>query len=300
MFKVDIKKKTLEKLSNTDFRSNKLLERYDIQEWIESSPEILGEEILIIAKELILPTGSRLDLLGVDKLGKLLILELKRDDSGKNIDWQAIKYASFCSNLLVDEIVQKFSDYSNTEESEARIKLESFLDVEIDAVNSSQRILLVAREFHSDVISGVLWLRDYGVEIECLRLKPYLDKNEELFIQPEKIIPLPEAKDYIFKKEKRQREIKSRTSTFNLGRVVETVEVKLNEVSYQFELYDSSSIRVINNETSENVPAKPVLKEVNESYGLKIDLRFKSGAEKNTRTLGKEVIKAIMNRQKGL
>lgn len=298
MYRVNIKEKRLEKLSNTDFKSNNLLERYDIQEWIESSPEIVGEEILIIAKELILPTGSRLDLLGVDKLGKLLVLELKRDDSGKNIDWQAIKYASFCSNLLVDEIVQRFAEYLNIEEGEARSKLESFLDVEMDEVNTSQRILLIAREFHSDVISGVLWLRDYGVEIECLRLNPYLDKNDELFIKPEKIIPLPEAKDYIFKKEKKQREIKARTTAFNLGKIVETVEVQLKGVSYQLELYDSLSIRAINNETSENVPAKPILKEVNEAYGLNIPLRFKSGTEKNTRTLGKEVIKAVIDRYK--
>ena len=54
------------------------------------------------------------------------------------------------------------------------------------------------------MISAVLWLRDFGVDIQCTRLAPFLD-GKELFIKPETIIPLPEARDYIEKKEIKQR-----------------------------------------------------------------------------------------------
>ena len=64
---------------------------------------------------------------------------------------------------------------------------------------------MVSKEFNSEVISAVLWLREYGLNMQCTRLSPYLDSDGELFINPETIIPLPEARDYIEKKEVKQR-----------------------------------------------------------------------------------------------
>ena len=78
----------------TGFSEQSLKERFDIQEWIEKTPEILGEELLVIGKEVILPSGKRLDLLCVDRHGQIAVVELKRDDSGSTVEWQAIKYAS--------------------------------------------------------------------------------------------------------------------------------------------------------------------------------------------------------------
>ncbi len=63
MYKVDVAKKTLIRLSRRNFTALNLLERYDIQEWVEKTPEILGEDFLILSKELPLRTGLRLDLL---------------------------------------------------------------------------------------------------------------------------------------------------------------------------------------------------------------------------------------------
>ncbi|OGB29172.1 MAG: hypothetical protein A3F78_05560 [Burkholderiales bacterium RIFCSPLOWO2_12_FULL_61_40] len=89
-------------------------ERFDIQEWIEKSPIILGEELLVIGKDVILFSGKRLDLLCVDKSAALVVVELKRDDSGSSVEWQAIKYASYCSSLLPGEIFKQYASYSNS------------------------------------------------------------------------------------------------------------------------------------------------------------------------------------------
>jgi hypothetical protein len=217
MYRVDIENKRLIKLSPTQFNALKLKEKYDIEEWIEKTPEILGEELLIIYKELLLPSGKRLDLLAIDKKANLVIIELKRDDSGTNVEWQAIKYTSYCSNFLQEEIFKYYAEYLQSDEDEAQLKIEEFIDEEIDKLNEKQRIILVSKEFHSDVISAVLWLRDYEIDIECMRLKLYLDQDKRLFITPDLIIPLPEAKDYIHKKETKQKEEKrSIRSSFSL------------------------------------------------------------------------------------
>lgn len=218
MYKVDIENKDLIKLNQTTFQHENLKERYDIQEWIEKNPEIIEENLLIIGKEVILPSDIRLDLLAIDKKSNLVILELKRDTSGKNVDWQAIKYASYCSSFSNTDIFRQFAEYLGTNEDEAKTKIEEFIDAEnFENLNEGQRIILVSKEFHSDVVSSVLWLRDYGIDVSCVKLTPYSDRNGNLFIVPNKIIPLPEAEDYLVKKEKKQKEIiRSKQSSFSL------------------------------------------------------------------------------------
>jgi hypothetical protein len=205
MFRVDINSKTLIELQPTGFSDLGLRERFDLQEWILKTPIILGEELLVIGKEVMLPSGKRLDLLCIDKAAALVIVELKRDDSGASVEWQAIKYASYCANLLPREIYKQFSTHLGKSDTEAIKAIEEFVDADIETLNQSQRIILVSREFHSEVISAVLWLREYGVNIQCTRLAPFLDVDRELFIKPETIVPLPEAKDYIERKEFKQR-----------------------------------------------------------------------------------------------
>lgn len=208
MYRVDIENKKLIKIPATTYIELNLRERFDIQEWIAGTPEILGEPLIIISKELILPSGRRLDLLAVDKEGALVVIELKRDNSGSSVEWQAIKYASYCSSFSHDEIYKYFAEYLGTDGDDAQVKIEEFINCEPKDLNQRQRIILVANEFHSEVISAVLWLRESEIDIECIRLTPYFDQKGELFINPEIIIPLPEAKDYIQKKERKEKEQK--------------------------------------------------------------------------------------------
>lgn len=219
MYKVDIANKQLVKIPTIKFADLNLKERFDIQEWLAKTPQILGEPLLIISKELLLPSGKRLDLLAVDKQAALVVIELKRDDSGADVEWQAIKYTSYCSSFANDDIFKHYAEYLGTDDDDAQLKIEEFIDSELDELNDKQRIILVSREFHSDVVSAVLWLREFEIDIECIRLTPYLDDTGQLFINPDIIIPLPEAKDYIQKKETKQKEQKrSARSSFSLER----------------------------------------------------------------------------------
>lgn len=216
MYKVDIDKKILTKVPEASFSDLSLKERFDIQEWIEGAPDILGEDLLIVGKELVLPSGKRLDLLSIDKQGSLVIVELKRDDSGSDIEWQAIKYASYCSSFTQNEIYEHFAEYLGSDADDAQLKIEEFINCEPEELNQKQRIILVSKEFHSEVISAVLWLRESEIDISCIRLKPHIDESKNLFINPEIIIPLPEAKDYIKKKESKQKQQRTSKSSFSL------------------------------------------------------------------------------------
>ena len=205
MYQIDIRNKKMNKLNATTFSELNLSERYDIQEWIDDTPEILGEKLLIIGKEIILPSGIRLDLLAIDENGNLVIIELKRDNSGNHVEWQAIKYASYCSAFTDEEIFKTYQDYLNKKyndkDKNAKQEIENFLIAfEMEKLNKEQRIILVSRDFNSDVASAVLWLNDKGLDIKCIKINSFISENNELLIYPTQIIPLPEAEDFIKRK----------------------------------------------------------------------------------------------------
>lgn len=193
----------------TDFRSHEIMERKDIEKWVIDSPEILGEELFIITTEYdkFDKTKERLDVLAVDKNGKLVIIELKREESGKSAELQAIKYAAYCSTLTLEDVISLRKDFlakNGKEKEEENIKkelLDFIKNPDFEGFDDKPRIILVAKEFRPEVTSTVLWLRKFGVDISCVKLTPYKIDNEKVGIAVSTIIPLPEAKDYIIKSE---------------------------------------------------------------------------------------------------
>ena len=76
---------------------------------------------------------------------------------------------------------------------------------------SDVRILLVSGDFSRELTTSVLWLSEKGLDIRCVRLRPYKLENE-LVLQIEQVLPLPEAQDYIIGvREKQRSEAKSRS-----------------------------------------------------------------------------------------
>ena len=85
-----------------------------------------------------------------------------------------------------------------------------------------------------------------------------------------------------------------------LGDIVQVVTVQLGDVLYQLERYESTSIRVLNTSSQEYEVAKPILRRINDEKALAISLEFPTGRSKNTRTLGREVIRALLDQNKAV
>ena len=96
MFRINKEQNTVESLEQSTFGELGFRERENLQEWICQNPELFGEELLIIQKEFdgFNETRERLDLLAIDKEGNLVVIENKLDDSGRDVVWQSLKYAS--------------------------------------------------------------------------------------------------------------------------------------------------------------------------------------------------------------
>lgn len=210
LYRVHPESKILQSVKEVDFSDFGIKERFDIQEWVETTPEVLGEELLIIAKEksYFAGTRERPDLIALDKAGNIVVIELKRDDSGENTEWQAIKYASYWSKFKVKDIIEVFADYlkrrdergSELDEANASQKIVEFVDDgTLDNINVKQRIFLVSHRYAKEVTSAVNWLINSGsISIKCIQLIPYYDSDKEAFyLQSNEILPVMGVEDII-------------------------------------------------------------------------------------------------------
>ena len=190
-------------LQEVEFARLGLQERRDIQEWIAANPGIMGEDLLVISKEFsgFDRTSERLDLLAVDANGRLVVIELKRDDSGSDAYWQAIKYASYIRRASANQIISMLASHAEVSEEEAGTMLLNHLDSDgLDSLNSDQRIILASHRFAPEVTSAALWLNEKAPDenlITCIQLTPYRDEEtDSLYVQANTIIPVPGEEDY--------------------------------------------------------------------------------------------------------
>jgi uncharacterized protein DUF4268 len=239
----------ISKLKQKTFSELKFREREHLQEWIANNPSSLGEELLIIQKEFngFSETNERLDLLALDKLGNLVIIENKLDDSGKDVTWQTIKYASYCSGLTKQEILKIYQEYLG-QSANAPEKISDFFDgKEIDEIIlnqglNSQRLIMIAANFRKEVTSSVLWLMNFKMRIQCFKVTPFA-LNDQLFLNVEQILPTKDTEDFtISMASKAQEEVELQETLKNRHLVrLKFWEQFLNASNQQNKLFSNNS-----------------------------------------------------------
>jgi len=243
-------KNRVERLTKRAFADLGFRERDHLQEWIANDPTVLGEDMLIIQKEFsgFSDTNERLDLLALDKQGNLVIIENKLDDSGKDVTWQALKYASYCSSLTKDNVRAIYQDYLSrrSENETAEERLSEFFDrTEYDELELnkglSQRIVLIAANFRREVTSTVLWLLNYRLRVQCFKVTPYT-MGEQLLLNFEQIIPMRDAEEYVVRMaEKTKDDLETQDVAKRHGVRFEFWQRLIQEMNTRTELYQNIS-----------------------------------------------------------
>jgi hypothetical protein len=218
MFTIDKNSNRINKIEEKSFKELGFRERENLQEWLANNPSSLGEDFLVIQKEFdgFDDTRERLDLLALDKQGNIVIIENKLDDAGRDVTWQILKYASYCSSLSKAQILSIFQAYLIKQRSDktAEDLISDFFegtDIEEISLNKgqTQRLILVSGGFRKEVTSTVLWLLNYGLRIQCYKVTPY-QLGEQVLLNVEQIIPMKEAEEYSIRMaEKTQEDISS-------------------------------------------------------------------------------------------
>lgn len=210
LFRIDPHGKVADAIRQDSFTKLSYHERYDIQEWVLSNPELLGERLLVISSEFagFDRTAERLDVLALSPEGRLVVVELKRSATGTTAELQALRYAAYCSTLELEDVVElraahlkRRGEESSTEAVEEEIR--GFVELpDFNEIDDKPRIILAADDFGPELTSTVLWLRDFEVDIRCVRLTPYSVEGA-LLVDSTVLIPLPEAEEFLVRRERK-------------------------------------------------------------------------------------------------
>lgn len=209
----------------TTFTQEAVLERQHLQAMLRSNAAPLGDDLLVLCEEYSnwQDSARRIDLLCLDKARNLVVVEIKRTEDGGHMELQSIRYAAMVSSLTLDQAIIAHAQAigGNDAEGSARSAVLDFL--ELDSVEDAEltgevRIILASADFSPEVTTAVLWLNRKGLDIRCIRMKPY-KLGAQLLIDVTQIIPLPEAEDYEVKiREREEQERRVVTSQRQLCR----------------------------------------------------------------------------------
>ncbi|HOO82407.1 MAG TPA: hypothetical protein PK513_07895 [Alphaproteobacteria bacterium] len=215
LYKIEDRK--IKAIERTTFAHQNIKERDDLQKMLKENIEIISPDTLIVAEEFGEWEDSRrrIDLLGLDKDANLVVIELKRTEDGGHMELQSIRYAAMISTLTFEKLVAIYGHYlkANQIDNDPTSALLEFLDwEEPDEDNFAQevKIILASAEFSKELTTSVMWLNDFGLDIKCVRMHPYVSGILDI----QTVIPIPEVADYQIKiREKKQKERASRENS---------------------------------------------------------------------------------------
>ena len=176
----------------------------DFENWLENSPNVLLDEeegsIIWIGRQVSASVGDAgfyPDLIGIDTAGDLVIVELKKGKTPREVIAQIMEYAAWGSLLTYDELDKIAREYNKNVEGYAGKSLRElhqeafFADAEEEPeveFNKSQRLFIVAEEVSPVICQVVSFLRSHHVDISCMEYEILKSKQGEFFISTEKII----------------------------------------------------------------------------------------------------------------
>src|SRR4051794_22819934 len=87
----------------TELAKHRLDSEDRLETWIEQDSSILGLDVLIIGRQVRTPYSGRIDLLALDAEGSLVVIELKRDRTPREVVAQVLDYAAWVHGLSTGE-----------------------------------------------------------------------------------------------------------------------------------------------------------------------------------------------------
>ena len=145
--------------------ASRLVSEQKLEGMIVSDPRILSSEWMLIGRQEGTSHGGRIDLLAIAPDGSLVLIELKRDRTPREIIAQALDYASWVEQLTPEKIAQIYQRYSNGGNLDQAFQQRFEAELDEETLNQSHQIIIVAAELDdaTERIIGYLNARDIAI-----------------------------------------------------------------------------------------------------------------------------------------
>ena len=159
-------------------REDRLPDERTLEDMIAARPDILSDQWMPVARQVRTPHGGVVDLLAIAPDGGLVVIELKRDLTPRDVVAQGLDYASWVQGLGAADVAGLFAAYAKGR-SEAETDLGAAfrarfgIELDEDEVNASHQIVVVAATLDPATERIVGYLADRDVPINVLFFQVY-------------------------------------------------------------------------------------------------------------------------------
>lgn len=207
---IDLQTGAATPLPDTTMVDLNIWERRDLQRWIEEHPDLVGPDLLVVATEFDQwqirdkRVADRLDVLFLDAGGSLLVAELKRDAAPDATELQALKYAAYCSQLTVADVIEQFARHHQVDPDHAEAAIYEHAPALKDRELGPIRVRIVAPQFGPSVTHVVLFLIDHDLDIGCVEIRARRHGDDQAILTSRQLLPPPVADDYLVQRRRRE------------------------------------------------------------------------------------------------
>ena len=164
----------------------KLLRETELEDTLHQNIELLDPNWLTIGRQVGTANGKYLDLLCMDRDGNLIVVELKKDLTPREVTAQVIEYASYMAEKKPEDIAQLYLNYAqkhhlpqSTLDTAYRTKFGADLDEE--QINQKVKMVIVAAKMDDGTEHIIQYLRKtYDVDINILFFQVFSHNNDRI------------------------------------------------------------------------------------------------------------------------
>jgi len=149
-----------------------------LENWIEKDLSLIGIDALIIGRQVHTRHGGYIDVLAINSDGELIIIELKRNKTPRDIVAQCLDYGVWVYDLNLEDITEIYESYKGRSFEK---DFAAYFDAPLpEKVNNSYQIIIVAESLDDSTERIVQHLNDaYKVNINVVFFNVFLSDGRE-------------------------------------------------------------------------------------------------------------------------
>lgn len=163
----------------TPLMHSKLENEEILEVMIENDPSILEDEWLIIGRQVVTKYKKEIDLLAIAPDGSLVVIELKKSKTPRDVVAQAIDYATWVEELKAEEISAIYESYSKGKNLKDAFKSKFHIELEEENLNHNHQLVIVASELDDATERIIKYLTDRGIALNAVFFEVFSDGSEQ-------------------------------------------------------------------------------------------------------------------------
>jgi hypothetical protein len=147
---------------------------------IAAAPRMLSDEWMLVGRQIDTGLGGRIDLIAMAPDASMVLIELKRDRTPREVVAQALDYASWVKGLHADEIAGIYGRFARGRSLNEDFRQRFGHALDDDELNQNHQIIIVAASLDASTERIVGYLSERGIPINVLCFQVFANGDEQL------------------------------------------------------------------------------------------------------------------------